>query len=179
MDDVKVIRNFIHVVDSFLSKEESLILIDIFKNNKIEKFERGNYEAVILDTKILNDERLSFFNGRIQKILDQYISLYPELKFVNPFSLTELRLKRWQPGNYFDNWHSEHSLESPHRILNFMIYLTDHNCGTEFLDKTKILSKTGRLIIMPSYFTHTHRGMICPEGKDRYILSGYFNFMET
>ena len=128
---------------------------------------------------LLNDERLSFFNGRIQKILDQYISLYPELKFVNPFSLTELRLKRWQPGNYFDNWHSEHSLESPHRILNFMIYLTDHNCGTEFLDKTKILSKTGRLVIMPSYFTHTHRGMICPEGKDRYILSGYFNFMET
>ena len=173
-----MIRNFIYVVDSFLSKEESLILINIFKENKSKKSKRGNYEDVILNNNLLNDDRLNLFKGRIQKELNKYVSLYPELKFVGSFSLTELRLKFWKPGNYFDNWHSEHSIETPHRILNFMIYLTDHNCGTEFLDKTKILSKIGRLVIMPSYFTHTHRGMACPEGKDRYMLSGYFNFVE-
>ena len=174
-----MIRNFIYVLDSFLSREESTILINIYKNNNSYKSTRGNYQAVILDDDILKDNKLSFFNGRIQKVLNEYISLYPELKFVSPFSLTELRLKCWKPGDHFDNWHSEHSLESPHRILNFMIYLTNHNCGTEFLNKTKVLSKIGRLVIMPSYFTHTHRGMVCPEGKDRYILSGYFNFTES
>tara|TARA_Y100001973_G_C5139322_1_gene302074 strand:+ start:218 stop:751 length:534 start_codon:yes stop_codon:yes gene_type:complete len=173
-----MIRNFIYVLDSFLSEEESSILIDIYKNNKPYESARGNYTAVVLDDVILKDNKLNFFNGRIQKVLNEYISLYPELKFVSPFSLTELRLKCWKSGNYFNNWHSEHSLETPHRILNFMVYLSNHNCGTEFLNKTKVLSKTGRLLIMPSYFTHTHRGMICPEGKDRYVLSGYFNFTE-
>ena len=77
---------------------------------------------------------------------------------------------------FFENWHSEHSIENSNRILNFMIYLSTHDCGTQFLDKRIIKSEKGRLAILPSYFTHTHRGMPCPEGKDRYMFGGYFNF---
>ena len=60
--------------------------------------------------------------------------------------------------------------------INFMIYLSTHECGTKFFDGNYIKSKKGRLAIFPSYFTHTHRGMPCPEKKDRYMFGGYFNF---
>ena len=55
-----------------------------------------------------------------------------------------------------------------------MIYLSTHKCGTEFHDGLLILSHIGRLTIFPSYFTHTHRGQVCPEKKDRYLLGGYY-----
>ena len=57
-------------------------------------------------------------------------------------------------------------------------HLTEHNCGTKFFNGNVIKSEIGRLVIFPSYFTHTHRGEKCPDGKVRYILSGYFNFKE-
>jgi len=59
-----------------------------------------------------------------------------------------------------------------------MIYLTEHNCGTEFFNGDYIKSEIGRLVIFPSYFTHTHRGQKCPNNKTRYIITGYVNFIK-
>ena len=174
-----MLRNFIYIKDNFLSYKESDNIITFFKKipNK-EFYKDGKYEGVFLDDEspYLKDNKLSFLKGRFQNELDEYIKLYPEINFVYPFYLTEIRFKHWKKNNYFNIWHSEHSGQNPYRILNFMIYLSNHNCGTQFLDKRVIKSEKGKLVIMPSYFTHTHRGMPCPEKKDRYVLSGYFNF---
>ena len=92
--------------------------------------------------------------------------------FVNSFSLREIRFKHWKPNKFFDNWHSEHGSETPNRILNFMIYLSTHECGTKFFDGNYIKSKKGRLAIFPSYFTHTHRGNP-PLGGTKYIATSW------
>ena len=175
-----MLRNFIHIRDNFLSNKECDNLITFFKKIPDKKFiKHGQYEGVFLndDSSYLKDNKMSFLKGRFQSELNEYIKIYPELNFVQDgFYLTEIRFKHWKANNFFSKWHSEHNKECSYRILNFMIYLSTHKCGTEFLDKRVIKSEKGRLVIMPSYFTHTHRGMPCPEKKDRYMVGGYFNF---
>ena len=49
---------------------------------------------------------------------------------------------------------------------------------TLFYNKKVIKSEIGKLVIFPSYFTHTHRGQKCPDKKNRYIITGYVNFLD-
>ena len=88
-----------------------------------------------------------------------------------------MRFKKFKGKKYFDKWHSENCIKYPNRVLNLMIYLSDHDCGTEFFNGEVIPSVTGNAVIFPSYFTHTHKGQPCPKGKTRYIITGYFNFI--
>lgn len=177
-----MLRNFTYVKNNFLFNDECDQIITFFKNKPEKKFfEEGGYEGVFIedDSEYLKDNTFSFLKDRFQNELNEYIKLYPELNYVDSFHLTEIRFKHWKKNNFFNFWHSEHSFRGYKRILNFMVYLSTHDCGTQFLDKRVIKSEKGRLVIMPAYFTHTHRGMPCPEEKDRYMISGYFNFKDV
>lgn len=176
-----MLRNFIYIKDNFLSEKECDEMINFFSEVPQIFSDVGKYHCVPLqyDSPYLNDERLSFLKGRFQEALNSYVKDYPELNYIGPFSLTELRFKHWKKNNFYDYWHSEHSDTTCRRVLNFMIYLSTQDCGTQFFDKGVIKSQKGRLTIFPSYFTHTHRGMPCPEGKDRYMFGGYFNFNKS
>ena len=69
-------------------------------------------------------------------------------------------------------------MTTANRFLVWMIYLntvTDKG-GTEF----KYLNHTedaveGKIIIWPTDFTHTHRGVVSPTQK-KYILTGWYSF---
>ncbi|HET8816422.1 MAG TPA: 2OG-Fe(II) oxygenase [Pseudidiomarina sp.] len=82
-------------------------------------------------------------------------------------------------GNY-NYWHCEvypekNSVEALHRSLLFMFYLNDveHGGTTDFYYQNRsIQPKTGRMVIAPGYFTHTHRGTV-PESDDKYILTSW------
>lgn len=87
-----------------------------------------------------------------------------------------------QDGGY-PYWHSEvypqhdHN-EALHRNLLFMYYLNDVEEGgtTDFYYQNKsIAPKTGRMVIAPSGFTHTHRGNM-PISDDKYILTSWVLF---
>ena len=111
-------------------------------------------------------------------IVNKYINKYPEIHLIcDRWALGEIRFKKFKPGNYFKGWHCEHSKDTPYRILAMMIYLSDHNCGTEFYDKSIVKSEKGKAVLFPAHFTHMHRGQKCPDNKSRYILGGYFNLL--
>jgi len=82
-------------------------------------------------------------------------------------------------GNY-NYWHCEVYPQAPlneplHRTLLFMFYLNDVVEGgqTEFYYQQKAIApKTGRMVIAPAYFTHTHRGCV-PVSNDKYILTSW------
>ncbi len=59
-----------------------------------------------------------------------------------------------------------------------MFYLNDIEEGGEtefYYQEKKISPKTGRCVIAPSGFTHTHRGNI-PKSNDKYILTSWLKF---
>lgn len=82
-------------------------------------------------------------------------------------------------GNY-NYWHCEvfpeaGANEALHRTLLFMFYLNDVAEGgqTEFFYQQRAIQpRTGRMVIAPAYFTHTHRGCT-PTSGDKYILTSW------
>ncbi len=106
-------------------------------------------------------------------LITEYSRRFPEIRYMdNDLLWTGWRFKHFAPGDSFSNWHCEHNLQIPHRVLCAMFYLSDHEEGTEFMHyKTVVQSKKGRAIVFPTFFTHVHRGQAT--SSDRYIMSNY------
>lgn len=169
--------NYFLTVENFLTTEECENIIN-YNNNLFTKAEEDyvGYEKVDL---MFDNDLIKNVLKKLKTVIEYYKVKYKEVNYVGShWQFTHLRLKKFNKNKNYDIWHSEHSVRNPHRILNLLIYLTEHNCGTKFFNGNVIKSEVGRLVIFPSYFTHTHRGEKCPDGKVRYILSGYFNFKE-
>lgn len=169
-------RNFTLIKNSFLSKEDCKFVIDLFKDRTEKEISNGINHYYFLKEDI---DKIKFVHEKIFKLFNEYHSIYPEINIIPGNKiLTEFRFKHFKPGNYFSNWHSELSYKTPMRLVGFTIYLSEHNCGTEFFDGTYIKSEEGKAVIFPSSFTHTHRGQPCPDKKDRYLLTGYLHSIE-
>ncbi|WP_337841493.1 2OG-Fe(II) oxygenase [Rheinheimera sp.] len=100
------------------------------------------------------------------------------------YRLGPVQMQKYQQGQgNYNYWHSEVYPQLPHnealhRVLLFMFYLNDVAEGgqTEFYYQNKAIQpKTGRMVIAPAYFTHTHRGCI-PVSGDKYILTSWVLF---
>ena len=76
----------------------------------------------------------------------------------------------------FFTLHNENSGTYPYRMLVWMVYLNNAKCGTEFpyQDKT-VTPKTGRTVIWPAGWTHTHRGVVS-NVDEKYIITGWYSF---
>jgi hypothetical protein len=97
------------------------------------------------------------------------------------YRLGPIQAQKYQAGvGNYNYWHCEVYPQAPHnealhRTLLFMFYLNDVEEGgqTEFYYQNKAISpKTGRMVIAPAYFTHTHRGCV-PVSNDKYILTSW------
>tara|TARA_R100001086_G_scaffold249809_2_gene191087 strand:+ start:329 stop:844 length:516 start_codon:yes stop_codon:yes gene_type:complete len=169
-------KNFIYLKDNFLSSKSCTSLIKKFRDDvrRGEKEYHG-YWAKDLENTV---EYLKLLK-KLTPFLKKYIEKFPEINFTaDVWAITNMRFKLFKSGQSFERWHSEHSFDYPTRLLNIMIYLTEHNCGTEFFNGDYIKSEIGRLVLFPPYFTHTHRGQKCPDNKTRYIITGYVNFIK-
>lgn len=118
----------------------------------------------------------------VENSTSQYQKICPAINMTCDKWLADVpRFKHFPKGYSFSEWHCEHSVRNCFRIASLMVYLTDHDCGTEFYSTGDVIkSKAGRAVLFPASWTHTHRGQICPEGKDRYIVTSYISvFKET
>jgi len=167
-------KDYVLIVDDFLTHEECDRYIEIVNNEEHGKFDEPlNYSFHSLFFHDISDIQ--------KKIVELYSEKYPEIQltpslwgFDKPFLL-----KRFYPKKSFNVWHCEHDYTESQRIACSIIYLSDHNCGTEFYDGSVVMSKKGRIMIFPTFWTHMHRGQVCPENKDRYIISGYISFLKA
>jgi hypothetical protein len=175
-------NNFIYIENNFFSKEESKNVIDKFDNNLQEPSENigYTYKDLFYDNFILDNDFFTKFTSKLCNSLSAYKKLYPEINLTNSFwDLTNLRFKKFNKGKSFAEFHSEHSLTYFNRVLSIQLYLTEHNCGTEFYRNNFVIkSEIGRLTIFPAYFTHTHKGQVCPDNKERFIITGYIGFIK-
>ncbi len=76
-------------------------------------------------------------------------------------------------------WHNEDDTpQNMRRVATFILYLNDVEEGgeTEFLYYPKrVKAKTGRFILWPAGFTHTHRGNP-PISNTKYIVTGWVEY---
>jgi hypothetical protein len=115
----------------------------------------------------------------MQKGLNNYITKFPIIDSLPPFSLLEFNMQKYEPGEGFYIWHYERSQgPTSNRMLVWMIYLNDvDDGGTEFLYQEHTeKAEEGKLLIWPPDWTHTHRGQISYT-KTKYILTGWFHFI--
>jgi len=168
-------KNFIAINKEFITKAKCKSLIKTLDKNLItDGNEYSNYEF-----KDIKDKKIQkFIVEKALAMIQTYCSYYQELNMTkDKWALTSLRFKKFKPGQAFYAWHSEHSGKYSTRVMVFQLYLTDHNCGTEFFSGETIYSEAGKAVLFPPYFTHTHRGQRCPQNKTRYLITGYYNFI--
>jgi len=166
-------KNFILEQKNLLTKKECNYLIKECKK-RTQSAEHKDHGYVFFDLE--GTQTFVELTNLILPILKKYVKKYPEVNLTkNKWALTNMRFKHFKPNKFFEKFHSEHSWEHSTRILNVQIYLSDHNCGTEFFDGKVIKSEQGKVAIFPSYFTHTHKGQIS-KTKEKYIMTGWYTY---
>ena len=93
------------------------------------------------------------------------------------FRATNARIQRYDKDGHFSSWHYERGPgESINRCLVYMTYLNDVEDGGETYFKyqnEKIKPETGKTIIWPADWTHTHMGL-GPRSGYKYIITGWY-----
>jgi 2OG-Fe(II) oxygenase superfamily len=160
------------VLDDVLTQEQCDYLINNYKD-KLDTTPSNThlgYEYIDYDCK--NDE---FMMDLTRIVTDKYSDTFPWITTTQTlWGIGEWRIKRFPPGNSFGVWHCEQNIPYERRVMCMIVYLTDNNCGTEFMATNEIVeSKRGRVVIFPTQWTHAHRGHPDPDGKERWIMSAY------
>jgi hypothetical protein len=128
-----------------------------------------------------NESFLKEFNLKLQDCYKLYTKKYPVLDTMGQHRLNlDVKIQKTIPGEGYHIWHCEHNgVAYGKRLFLVILYLNEVSGGeTEFLYQHKrVAPKTGRLMICPSGFAHTHRGNPPLEGH-KYILNGWIEFIE-
>jgi hypothetical protein len=108
-----------------------------------------------------------------------YAEKYSILQTSDPHKIYTIKIQKTIPGGGYHVWHAEDAARMQRsRLLVFTLYLNDVDDGgeTEFLYLSKrVQPKTGRMVIWPAGFTHTHRGNPPLKG-DKYIITGWVEY---
>ena len=119
-------------------------------------------------------------NSIIHEHMVHYINEFNKGGGTGFYTITGYKFQKSVEGGGFTAWHSELPVFKPmwekvrDRFGVWTIYLNDTDTGyTDFMhQKLSIKPETGKLVIWPAYFTHTHRAN--PDLKeDKYIITGW------
>lgn len=189
--------DFIGIFDHAFSKEYCDEWIRRFdeadKNglsyNRMQGFNKNPHvisdQAVDLsDSKFYYNTDMNFQCLDFNKIFwgtcyEQYTQKFSILKDAAMHKVYSVKIQRTLPKEGYHAWHFEDMERAySNRILTFILYLNDVEEGgeTEFLYLSKrVKCKTGRIVIWPAGFTHTHRGNP-PLKETKYIVTGWVEF---
>lgn len=119
----------------------------------------------------------------LQEVVDSYRKKYIYSDLVDKWSVIELNIQKYNPGDGFYGWHSERTTgygPAVRRHLTFMTYLNDVSDQGEtefFYQKLKIRPQKGLTLIWPVDWTHTHRGITSPT-QVKYIITGWYYYTD-
>lgn len=118
----------------------------------------------------------------LQECLEQYLKIYPDSNDVQPFNiLSNINIQHYSVGGGFKEYHFENdgSFDKGARNLVFMTYLnTVEDGGTQFYyQDITVPAIKGLTVIWPSYWTHTHKGVIS-KTQEKTIITGWYSFTD-
>ena len=176
-----------------LDKEVCNGMISWYENKVSDNNAEGFYSNVSNKNRIdesINDCRVfhSFkpFHKKLSSIIHEHVEKYIFKEWsikgnTNNYNITGYKLQKSKKGGGFTKWHSELDVLRPSDVFKtsrrfgvWMVYLNNTDSGyTDFMhQKLSVKPETGKLVIWPAYFTHTHRAN--PDLKeDKYIITGW------
>ncbi len=190
------IKDFTGVFKNAFTKEFCDFCIDTYRNAEkcgftITRQQHTNAPKINKDTNsffiaadtfydFLHTARLAGEFGRIfwNDIYPLYKQKYSVFETMDPHNYYQLKMQKTEIGGGYHIWHQENNANTSKRIIIFILYLNDvHEGGeTELLYYgRRIKPEAGTLLIMPSGYTHTHRGNP-PISNEKYILNGWLEF---
>ena len=180
----------IEVFHNVISKDECNEIISLFDNSSQSITGRvaGGYkpetkQSTDLPCKFLN----SYDNTRINDIIclplyrkiNEYASKFPYLNGLrDQWEIdSNYNIQKYEDGQGYFKLHCETDGKGTYnRILAWMIYLNDAQCGTEFPEQNTITQAIeGDCVIWPAYWTHPHKG-VTPNIGNKYIATGWCIF---
>ena len=180
------LNNFIEIYDDIIPKEGWDYIINQFDNREFpEEFVGGDTKFKKSYTVGMNfdDDYFSTFNEPIafclRIALEQYKQKYPFMNKLIYWACDKgYNLQRYQEGEGYHFLHCEQDGNPAYhsRMLVWMLYLNDAECGTEFPYQDIVIQpKSGRLLIWPAAWTHPHRGVVPNKGL-KYIATGWYRY---
>ena len=195
MENIKKPENFIRVYDKAFSPEFCKSVIEYYEwcqtNNKTwprddDNIVRKDDACTINPASSLEFDwthtswLLKEFNSLFwSKYYKSYCEEFSTLKKFGGHTIFTYKVQKTEPGGGYHVWHAEQDQRGHAvRIAVYTIYLNDVLDGgeTEFLYQgVRVPSRTGKLCIFPSSYSHTHRGNP-PLSGTKYVLTGWIEF---
>jgi hypothetical protein len=185
-------ENFIGIFDNAYTEDFCSKVIEWFEYMDRCGYTAGRTESKIYknDTQLFHenetwiqypnhDIHFEFSNVFWNEIHKIYVEKFEVLTMYDEYAIFSNKLQRTKVGQGYHLWHSETSNRRvSNRILAYTLYLNNVDEGgeTEFLYyPLRVRPKTGRLIMWPAGFTHTHRGNP-PLSNTKYIMTGWLEY---
>ncbi len=124
----------------------------------------------------------------VNSYLQKAYNIYREQHWQIDHYLSRHEVTAWQIQRYVANenggYHSFHiensGAHNMRRVMAYILYLNDIKEGgeTEFLHQAiRVKPETGKILIFPAYFTHVHRGNPVLSKEDKYIMTGWMEYV--
>lgn len=192
-------NNFVGIYDNVYSKEWCDSVIKYFhrmedsgltitrkqQRSTDKRTQRDDMQLYVASTLLFHENfDGSFHREFYSKIWNEayapYADKYDILAQYGRHDIISPKIQKTEIGGGYHMWHAENELlNSSHRLLTYTVYLNDVDEGgeTELLYyPIRIKPKTGRVVIFPANFTHTHRGNP-PISNTKYIITGWINLV--
>ena len=179
--------DFLEIYDDTLSKEECNHLITQFDGvdpGRKVYGAHGGAEGGKKATTLFCDLRENVFDDFNKTVVSSLAMGLPKYKERYSFLDEQLawdisryyNVQKYTEGQGYYALHCEHFGGAPFRMLVWMIYLNDAECGTEFPYQNKTVdAKAGRLVIWPAAWSHPHKG-VTPNKGLKYIATGWYSY---
>jgi hypothetical protein len=158
-------------------------IVDFFEQSKeipkvkVNNSSKKDTEMCIYDT---TNQYINFFKSQILgECYYQYCKKY-EYCIAREVCSSILKIQKYEPNECYQAYHSERNNLDPMNIsrhLVWMMYLNNVEDGGEtefYYQRTKIKPESGKILIWPCDWTHTHRGIVSLT-QVKYIMTGWYN----
>jgi len=172
----------IEVYDNTLTKEECERIIFLFEKDerKLPGTAGGNISRnwkastdISLNFHDKDEEYNAIIYPKLEQAMAKYYNRYQFLMSHAPWETESMyNLQKYEDGEGYFALHAEEGYHL-NRMLVWMIYLNDSECGTEFpYQETVTQAKEGSCVIWPAAWTHPHKG-VTPNIGEKYIATGW------
>lgn len=129
-------------------------------------------------------DALTELNNHIRQAFEIYQQKYWVVgEMLSRYELTAWQVQKYEAaekGGYHSFHHEVSNRQTMARVLTYVLYLNDIKEGgeTEFLfQNIRVKPEAGKIVFFPAYFTHVHRGNPVLSNQDKYIMTGWMEFV--